>query len=332
MNMNDVFYPTLFLSSGERQQIVKNPLWALAMAAHYVFEGKLFLIHAEPSVYTMGNADGLPVVKFIGAAGTTYIQTVADPEIGSESSVTLVAESQNDKYLIQRLSKKATKKGRKLTINQLINGKIRETDGLMCRTMTDVPGLFSRQLHPYMAPEMNSLNIRAQEWAMLVAYGKRQMVEVPTDMRLIMDKVFSVYDTRDDRLREFETQAKDFFEMSKWVALYQGAYGVIVGKVNTSRFVNLALTKAKSDMTMEVRPEHIDIQVPFKLYRTFDSINDPSVRREVLASLVLAKSNRDYNVAHRDDEKFIPANAVLQRQIGAISWQYYRASLIMVDA
>jgi len=332
MNANDVFYPTLFLSSSERLQAIRNPLWALALSAHYVFEGKLFLIHAEPSVYTMGNADGLPVAKFVTHGASTTVYKVDDPEVGARSSVTDLAKSDNIKYLIQRLSKQRTKKGRKLTINQEINGKIRETESLMRAALSSVPSTFATQLHPYMAPEMNSLNIQAQEWAMLVAYGKRQMVEVPTDMRLIMDKVFSVYDTRDDKLREFEAQAKDFFEMSKWVAIEQGEYGVIVGKINTSRFVNMAVSKAKSDASVEVKPEHIDIQSPFRLYRSFDSINDPSIRREVLAAMMLAKNNRDTNVSHRDKEQLIPATGVLQRQIGAIAWAYFNASLIMVDA
>ena len=332
MNSNDVFYPDMFQSSTERREIPQTYMWAVAFPMHYIFDRKLFLTHATATQLIMSVETGIPVVMVERVGNKLSVKTADDPERGSETGWTEVSGSENAKYLVQKLSKLRTAKGRKITINAVIKGKITEANQIVLLATGHPPLQFARVMHPCVSPSANNIPIEAQQWALLLAYGKRKMVEVPSDIKMLLDRAFTAHDTKDDKFREFEAKVKDFFDIDKWVVMYLHNYGIILGKINAAPLMQYAIEKSRTDLGKVLKQEHFDIRIPFKLYKSFNDIPDFEIRRQALAAFVLAKNNRADTVECIDSEKLIPIGSIIQAPIGAISWRYYQGYLMMVDA
>ena len=340
MSVHSVFYPGVFTDK-EIADFMKSPLWSLAAGAHFNLDGKLFLTQVGIDRCVMADVNGFPILRIRSATGSANFQFHVNNQPRTHvmfSDSLCVADSPNKRYLISRLADKRSGQ-RKPTMREAIMSVITSMDTSGYRVvLKEMVEALGDKLHPVIPDTAYEINRKAQEWALLLAYGHKQMVEVPSDVRPMLDKACQMHLEKHTRFDTFIAAATEFLDRDKWVVTYVPSYGYLCGKYNGKELVSFCKTYAVERWlaTFSATKHMTCVEQP-RFYRDTASMPE-SIRRELLAALSLAKTNRSEGLvkSYVDPDKLIPDNGdtklLLQERIGALSLREVNLTWVMVDA
>ena len=329
MSMSNVFYPGVF-NPEQQNAITRSELWPLIAGIHFNSNGNLYLtkIGGGSNAYSpdaiMADRQGFPILYLGMICQNYYVFTITLPtECRTEVNI---IESTNSRYVLSRLRGK---------MSSAIKNRLNYAEQtVLPDALDDATRLFVKTKLKVSNPNisMDSLNREAQEWALKVIYGKVALIEVPNEIRLMLDNGYKNYSGFDNSLAELETELREMFATDKWLMTYIEGYGYIAGKLRCDGLVSIAMEGAKNSWFPMWQDFQRHIVEPMRLYTTLDNMPD-SLGRELKASLIMAKDGRGSDVKSRDPAKLIPAASGVQERIGAMSWRSQTDTYwIMVDA
>lgn len=340
MSVESVFYPGVF-ERPDRVAFIATPLWPLAMGTHYNTDGKLFVTAVEPhnGGCVMSDAQGFPILR-IRLSGNVYKFTLLDAPgyswFGRGGSgyggVTCIADSPNSRYLLMRLRDTKTGK-RKKTMRQQIMAHLEHTSDVFSTFVHDQLQAFTHKLHPILSSSEYEISLKAQEWALLLAYGHKTMVEVPSDIKPVLDRASKMHIEKHTRLDAFVQEATDFLDREKWVVCHMPLYGFLAAKIHGRELVSYCKERAK---TTYVKRAAIQFVEPLRYYASLEAMPE-TTRREILAAMALAKANRPEGAIehYTDADKLFPnmtVSSYVQERVGAVYYKTGYANWCMVDA
>lgn len=336
MSVYSVFYPNSF-SEYDMKEFMRNPLWDMALGAHFNLDGKLFIAQTMPDRVTMSDRYGFPVLQIMHRHGHYRFTVLNDPKFFYMSNATVLADSSNKRYLLARLADK--KSGvRKKTMRESIMNVIRniEERAGYADILKPMFNRYTIKLHPTLSSSDYEIDLKAQEWALLLAYGHKTLVEVPSDVRPILDLAVTRHREKHTRYDAFVAEATDFFSRDKWVATYIAGYGYICAKIDCRELVSFCKTRAKTSF-VDLQPDKIKFVAQSCHYANSADMPDP-VRRELFAALSMAKTNLPEGMikSYVDPDKLMPDSGneqfVLQDRVGAMMYKEGSTTWVMVEA
>lgn len=341
MSVESVFYPGV-IERPDRTAFIASALWPLAMGTHYNMDGKLFVTAIEPhnSGCLMSDAQGFPVLR-IRVSGGVYKFTILDvpgyswfTRTGATGygSVTCIADSPNSRYLLMRLRDTKTGK-RKKTMRQQIMAHLEHTSDVFPNIVHDQLQALTSKLHPHRSNSEYEISLAAQEWALLLAYGHKTMVEVPSDIKPMLDRASKMHIEKHTRFDTFVQEATDFLDREKWVVCHMPLYGFLAAKIHGKELVSYCKERTKNVYAKRAPIQFIE---PLRYYASLEAMPE-TTRREILAAMALAKANRPEGAIehYTDADKLFPnmtASSYVQERVGAVYQKTGYAHWCMVDA
>lgn len=328
--MNTIFYPNAF---DERQQaeIVRSPLWSVISGAHYNLEGKVFLSHFSPMNAIMCTESGVPLLLINHTQGGMYrvLLNTRQHEYGVNNNpyITVLAETKNARYLVGKFGDiTLAKRQNKKTLRQSIMEEISwSRDMLVERVVRSMARVYTERVRPYMSPDAFDLNREAQQWALLVAFGHKQMLEVPSNIKPVMERSYRFYTERNDNLENLTRDADEVFGVPKWLATWYPHYGLVCGKYDCKSLASFSRQYSETGNTYGIDWTQKTVKPiePMRYYRDINQMPE-HLRTELTAALVLTRTNRPEPAKSCCDPLGLfpwNENSFVQDRIGSIQWR-----------
>lgn len=339
MSVESVFYPGA-ISDQTAASFMKSPLWSMALGTHNNLEGKLFVVQIGPSedVCVMCDVHGFPILRIkLQSNKFKFILNSNPRSSGFFGDHTVLADSPNRRYLLSRLGD-TTKGKRKLTMREAIMNMVRLMNDVGYRIIIkEMLSAFTSKLHPALANSAYEINLEAQEWALLVAYGRKQLVEVPSSIKSMLDKAHAMHAEKHTRLDTFLATANDFLDREKWIATHVPSYGYLCAKIHGKELVSFCKAQTKYMFGNNFHDKYMNFVEQPRYYRDASCMPELT-RRELMAALAMAKANRPEGVvrSYLDPDKLIPdigqETFLLQERVGALASKEGHLTWVMVDA
>jgi hypothetical protein len=328
--MNTVFYPNTF-DGREQADIMRSPIWTVVSGAHYNLGGNLFLSQYTPNNATMCTTSGIPILNIMMTSGGMYrvLLNTRQHEFGIQGNpyITTIADTKNARYLVGKLGDltPAKRVNKKSVREAIVSETAWANDMLIERVIRPITRVYTERVRPHMTAAAFSLDHEAQEWVLLVAFGHRQMLEVPSRIKPLLERAFRFYTERHDNLNDFTRDADEMFGVPKWLATWYPNYGLVAGKYDCKALASFSRAYSETGNSNPVPWNQSTVKPiePMRYYRNINAMPE-HLRTELTAALVLTRTNRPEPAKTcADPLGLFPynENSFVQDRIGSIQWR-----------